>query len=131
MGLGPWHGAAIRAEVMAEAAKRLEAAAIDVQNHAKRLLSTSGTARVRGAGGRFGRRYGANPSAPGQPPHKQTGRLRMSVTREMVGQTVARVGTNLKYGLYLEMGTRKMAARPWLRRALEERKARIRAIFGG
>jgi hypothetical protein len=55
----------------------------------------------------------------------------MSIAREMVGQTTARVGTNIKYGLYLELGTRSMSARPWLRRALAERRAKIARIFGG
>jgi HK97 gp10 family phage protein len=127
MGLGPWHGPAVQAEAMREVARRLEAAAIDVQDHAKRLLSTSGTAPRKGGG----RKYGASRSAPGEPPYKQTGRLRMSIAREMVGQTTARVGTNIKYGLYLELGTRSMSARPWLRRALAERRAKIARIFGG
>ena len=42
---------------------------------------------------------------------------------------IARIGTNLKYGLYLELGTRRMAARPYLRRALDETRDEIRALF--
>jgi hypothetical protein len=71
---------------------------------------------------RIGKRiYGANPSAPGEPPHKQLGHLRRSVTYEVdAAASTGRVGTNLLYGLWLELGTRLMAARPWLRRALAE-----------
>jgi HK97 gp10 family phage protein len=50
-----------------------------------------------------------------------TGRLRSSITWEM-GQEgtviVGRVGTNVHYAPYLEFGTRRMRARPFLRPAL-------------
>jgi hypothetical protein len=76
-----------------------------------------------------GRRiYGAQRSKPGEAPRKQTGHLRRSVTYEVIGQS-GRVGTNLLYGMWLELGTRLMKARPWLRRALEECKAQILAIL--
>lgn len=57
-------------------------------------------------------------SAPGQYPMTDTGRLASSVKFELP-QTdlVARVGTNLKYGAFLEFGTSKMEARPWLLRS--------------
>ena len=72
--------------------------------------------------------YGANPSKPGEPPHKQRGRLLGSVAWEVAG-LVGRAGTNLLYGRWLEIGTRNMAARPWLRRALAECRDQIRAIL--
>jgi phage gpG-like protein len=72
--------------------------------------------------------YGANPSKPGDPPHKQRGRLLASVAWEVV-DTVARVGTNLNYGRWLELGTTKMAARPWLRRALAETRDEVLRIL--
>lgn len=50
-----------------------------------------------------------------------TGRLRSSITYE-IGQEgtviVGRVGTNVHYAPYLELGTRRMRARPFLRPAL-------------
>jgi phage gpG-like protein len=75
--------------------------------------------------------YGANPSAPGEPPRKQTGRLRASVTYEVEEASLtARVGTNVEYGKYLELGTKKgIAPRPWLRRALAECRAKIDSIL--
>lgn len=36
------------------------------------------------------------------------------------------VGTDLAYGRYLEFGTRRMTARPWLQPAFESAKPRIR-----
>lgn len=74
------------------------------------------------------RTYGVNPSKPGEPPHKQHGHLRRSVAREVLG-LVGRVGTSLKYGRWLELGTSKVAARPWLRRALAETRDQIKAIL--
>lgn len=126
-----WDGDRARALVLAEAARRLKAAAIAVSNQAKVLISIAGTGGGgRNAKGQFKRVYGSNPSAPGEPPHKQTGHLRRGVTYEVVG-LVARVGTNIKYGLYLELGTRFMKARPWLKRALAEANgAVLRALRG-
>lgn len=123
-----WHGPEQKAAIEAEMIRRLVACALLLQGHAKRLVSTAGTGTGRGKGGRFQRTYGANPSAPGEPPRKQTGRLRASITWERMGRSV-RVGTNLLYGLWLELGTARMAARPWLRRSLAECADRIRAIL--
>jgi len=75
---------------------------------------------------------GAFPSAPGDPPHKQTGTLLKSVAYELVtvaAKTIARVGTNIKYGRWLELGTKKMKPRPWLRRSLDAKRAQIIAIL--
>lgn len=123
-----WHGPEHKAAIEAEMIRRLVACALLLVAHAKRLVSTAGTGVGRGKGGKFRRKYGSNPSAPGEPPHKQTGRLRASITWEQSGRAV-RVGTNLLYGLWLELGTATMAARPWLRRALAECADRIRAIL--
>ncbi len=119
------------AKAEAAARRKLEASAVVVQNRAKVLVSVAGTGQGRDAKGKFARIYNANPSAPGDPPHKQTGRLRASIAREVDGPAmVARVGTNVIYGRYLELGTRFMAPRPWLRRALAESWGDIRRIFG-
>jgi phage gpG-like protein len=122
-----WHGNACQKRLAAELKRRLQAAAMVVQSHATQLIGVESAAR-RGKGKRRKLIYGANPSKPGEPPHKQTGRLLGSITRE-VHDTYARVGTNVKYGRWLELGTRFMAARPWLRRALAEKTAEIKAIF--
>ena len=51
-----------------------------------------------------------------------TGRLRSSITNEL-GQDgdglVATIGTNVEYAPYVELGTSKMAAQPFLLPALE------------
>jgi HK97 gp10 family phage protein len=51
-----------------------------------------------------------------------TGRLRASVTYEVGRDSqglVALVGTDVSYGPYVELGTRRMSARPFLRPALQ------------
>jgi hypothetical protein len=98
-----------RAAAHDEMRKRLSRAAIEVSRHAHVLVSVAGPA----------------PSPPGQPPHKQTGHLRRSITWELVSDTVARVGTNIKYGRWLELGTKRMSPRPWLVRSLAETKAAV------
>lgn len=52
-------------------------------------------------------------SAPGQYPATDTGRLVGSV-KAIISGTTAIVGTDVKYGAWLELGTSSMAARPWL-----------------
>lgn len=133
-----WNGEAFQKRVRAEMNRRLAASSMIVENHAKELLSVEGTGggARRDAQGRYikgssgPRRYGSNPSKPGEPPRKQYGHLRRSVTYALdrLGM-VSRVGTNLKYGRWLELGTSKMAARPWLRRALLEKRAQVAALL--
>lgn len=59
-------------------------------------------------------------SAPGQPPMSDTGRLVNSIEFDKVGDLTATVGSKLAYALYLEYGTRRMAARPFFRPAVEQ-----------
>lgn len=60
-------------------------------------------------------------SKPGEAPHRRTGRLRASVDFEQVEKYRWRWGVvfGLKYGRYLEEGTTRMDARPYLRPSLE------------
>ena len=115
--------------------QRLNAAAIVVHNHVKHLISVDGTLKTkpgRGAGGRFTKGkliYGANPSKPGEPPRVQTGRLRGSIAWEVRPTFEARVGTNVKYGLWLQTGTKRMAARPYLDRGLREKLGDVQRIL--
>lgn len=93
-------------------AKDLQRRANTVTAEAKRSLAQGGK----------GRQYGRHrASAPGDPPATDTGRLVTSIGNELATDEKglhARVGTNVKYALFLELGTRRMAPRPFLRRAL-------------
>ena len=48
-----------------------------------------------------------------------TGKLRASITTE-VGNLEAEVGTNVAYALYVEFGTSKQKAQPFMRPALDK-----------
>jgi hypothetical protein len=128
------------------AAMRLEAAAIHIVNKCRENLSRPGrtktvtTSKSGKAKTRWGR-YGSAPSAPGDFPAKQRGILRASIAYfvDPVNLT-AKVGTSLRYGRYLEFGTRgregkngkrigPMAPRPWLLRTLREEKAAVSSIM--
>lgn len=131
-----WYGDAAEEYIRKRAVMALRRACIEITRRAKQLLSVSGTGvrttqgtvipKVKG-GPRGGTTvYGAFPSAPGEPPHKQTGFLRESVTYEIDEPSLtARVGSNAEYAKPLELGTSKMKPRPWLRRAAYETKDQI------
>lgn len=68
-------------------------------------------------------------SAPGQAPAIDFGFLANSI---QVGEVTAREATvvaGAEYALYLEMGTRFMSPRPFMRPALEGNRERIRQII--
>lgn len=62
--------------------------------------------------------HGSQRSAPGQPPAVQTGRLQNSITKDRPGPMRRRVGTNVKYGLFLEVGTRPFTITPKTKKML-------------
>lgn len=67
-------------------------------------------------------------SAPGYPPNSDRGTLVQSIQFEADDEEAV-VGTNLKYGEYLEFGTSKMEARPWLFPALDNNRDQIQDLF--
>ena len=94
-------------------ARAVRAGAEDVRATARDLLNEPG---------------GGRPSAPGAPPHRQTGQLHDSVFVRSAGDGLrAEVGTDLDHGAHLEFGTQAMPARPWLLPAFEVAKPRIKA----
>jgi HK97 gp10 family phage protein len=106
--------------------------------HLRRKLNTSAVvARAQAlAGARAKRRraakFGWVASKPGDAPRKRTGTLQKSVAAEVIrkdGAVVIRVGSAVPYARFLERGTRKMAARPWLRPGILEMKDRLQRDF--
>lgn len=89
----------LQGPVMADLTRR----AIAVEREAKRIAT------------------GPPPSAPGEGPGVRTGRLRNSISYRIGVDAIspyADIGTAVFYAPFLEIGTRKMAARPFLRPAL-------------
>ena len=75
--------------------------------------------------------HGHHPSVPGAYPAVDLGLLRMSVTHDVSkegGKIQGRVGSTIvdpPYGLFLEEGTSRMAARPWLAPSVLENEEEI------
>lgn len=59
-------------------------------------------------------------SAPGGAPNTDTGNLVKRIATENPRKGLSYVGTSVEYGKHLEFGTRRMAARPWLRPAMDK-----------
>jgi|AKVG01.1.fsa_nt_gi HK97 gp10 family phage protein len=71
-------------------------------------------------------------SAPFNPPNADTGNLmsNIKVVRErMLNYTVGTRGSGAPYGLYLEFGTSKMKARPWLSPAVDKILKQYKSVF--
>lgn len=110
------------------AQKMMHKAVNEVRNTTLETLSGKRTGRTYFVPGTK-RTYTA--SAPGEPPAQATGRLRQSVkgvVKGMAGTVTGQVGSVMEYAPCLEYGTKKMAARPWLRPSFE--KARVDSILG-
>lgn len=61
-------------------------------------------------------------SSPGQPPRKRTGFLATNTTVDRKGRTII-IRTPL-YGIFLDGGTSRMAARPFIRVRIHDQKKR-------
>lgn len=62
-----------------------------------------------------------------------TGRLRNSITHDVwyggIGGNAVYVGTNVEYAPYVELGTRKQRAQPYLRPAAENHASQYRGVL--
>lgn len=76
-------------------------------------------------------------SAPGEPPARRTGNLRMHWNGQVKGENASNGGMTViaelesqeSYAAYLENGTSKMAARPFSEKIKEEAMPEIRKIY--
>lgn len=102
----------------AEAAKVVYVGSDMIRAHAFRSIS---------AGSVSGKNH--VPSAPGQPPNRDTGVLQAHITNEMVGPVTAEVRSDATYANDLEFGTSKMAARPYMRPARDAKRKEIQKLF--
>lgn len=110
-----WYGDKFEAKLKRHLNQQVEKASQYVALTAKQKVSHAGRGKP-------------SPATGEAYPFKQTGFLRMSIASEVEGE-VGRVGTNLKYGKWLQTGTRIMKKRPWLTNALSDAMAGIKRIF--
>lgn len=117
-----WDDSKLRAEANKQAMGLVMRACIVLEADIKRSFGNAGSFTTKGGRKRAATRQErhANRSKPSEPPHVDTGTLRRSITHEVEQRNIAtgRVGTNVVYAKWLEFGTSKMAARPFLRPAL-------------
>lgn len=70
------------------------------------------------------------PSLPGAFPHADTGSLRKSVTYRIDETELScRVGSDIEYAPYLELGTSKMDARPFVTPTIRSLRSQLSKIF--
>lgn len=123
--------AALFADPTGPVGKIMEMAAMAVEGTAKFLVTLPGSGRFYPKGSYFLTRHGKvyhwvrytdhRASAPGEPPASDTGYLLSKIEHELrveKGVVIGRVVAKTGYSLYLELGTRYMAPRPFLRPAL-------------
>lgn len=121
-----WRGDEVLAEVDGMVSQRLNAAAVMVVAEAQASLARPKS----GKPGPKRRR-----SAPGEAPANQLETLRNSISSDAPDQLTRRVGTNLDYGLYLELGAYNpktgaiLYPRPWLEVALWACADKIKRMF--
>lgn len=127
-----WKGLEFQKLVRRGMTKNLTAAGRALKAEVKRVISVSGrtvsfhTTRTGNVKKTLGAK-GSSPSEPGEPPHKQTGRLIRSLFSKLANRGKAvRVGGK---GAALEYGTRKMAARPFLRSTLAKMQSQLASIL--
>jgi len=109
-----WYGPAVVAEADRRARAKLLQAGELVRAEAVKSISVPTSS--------------AGPSDPGDPPHADTGKLRQSIMVRVDGDSVI-VGSPLKYSLWLELGTSRMAARPFLAPAVYRMMGAIKRLF--
>jgi len=98
--------------------QRLNMAAITWVNYATRQLNQKVN------------RDGKTPSKPGEYPAMVTSHLRRSIAWESVsGRLAVRVGTNVRYGKFLEL-KRGQGKRPWMKLTNTAVKPKLRQIIG-
>ena len=120
----------------------LRQVATEVEKKARELVSKGGGIRGKEKQQaileRGGRQYGKGrgtrfSSPPGDPPFKRTGTLQGAIRMSRISARsyVIGVGRKAYYARYLEFGTAKMAARPFLRRASEAGIVKFLELLSG
>lgn len=123
------NAAVLTKQIESQIEKRMMTAAMIVTGEVKRLLAGPRSGRFYRVPGTK-RTYRA--SAPGEAPAVRLGALRQKYEFGVEGKgvnAVGVVGNPLKYAVYLEKGTHKMAPRPHLSVAFRNTQKQIEQLF--
>lgn len=146
-----WHGREFFTLATKETVKAMTKAALLVERRAKKVMGKGASkfSVKTDTKSKRGKTSFHRPSAPGFPPAVDTGVLRASISHKVnvkglnvnafVGSDTDKIrsnpkteaGTDVEYGFYLEIGTRHMEARPWLRPTLRASERDILRILRG
>lgn len=132
-----WHGKVVFDKATEANARALKKATLIVEGYAKKSMKTGTGRTINGvwvAGASYASRGGKRHKAAkaGKPPAVDLGNLRSSIQSKVtVGSVTVKgeVGSDENYALFLEIGTRKMKARPYLRPAIVANRRKINRIF--
>lgn len=121
------HGPEFRRRLFTKQKKSLQLAGAVLSRNMQRKVSVP----VKIVGGKVVER-----SKPGEPPRLETGFGRASIMHESDvnrGRPLERVGLlgNARYMFYLELGTQKVAPRPWLHKTVIESMPAIQEMIAG
>lgn len=122
--MNAWYGDKVYQEISEQVIKNLDAAAIYLTSKVKQNINESQPYKKYG---KF--RKGLDPSKPGEFAKKVSGFLQKSIAWERESDNIRRVGSNVKYGKYLEFGTSKMGARPSLNKTLADEQEQLMKIL--
>ena len=120
-----WRGDTFNHRLKDATAEGLQRATVFYHNACRRAVSAPNTGKSPRGGGA---RVYPNASQPGKPPRLRTGFGRANILQEFSKDKMAgRVGVGRKamYMFYLEIGTRRVARRPWLMKTLQHNQERI------
>jgi len=87
--------------------------AVEIQKEARLLITT---------GSMGGKDH--VPSRPGEPPNEDLGGLNRNIEAVRTGPLTSQVESRARYAAWLELGTSRMAARPYMRPATAKKKTR-------
>lgn len=109
------HIPTIQAQVRPAVSRVVRKTAFDLEAEVKNEMRGPKSGRLYRRGSRT-----HQASAPGQAPAVDFGQLINSIQVEHVSDTTSKVGTSIEYAMPLEFGSRRVAARPVWRPAIEK-----------
>ena len=97
----------------------------DVRTYAIKSIQEVSSGKQVNRSRQGGGTYTHTAAAKGQAPNNDTGDLVKSISAEKAGDATYHVGSNLPHASWLEFGTKKMGARPWLQPAFRAKEKNL------